>query len=278
MESVRSAARRVRIFIGTEPKAEIARKVLECSIKTRTDCEVETIPMIGPKWEYDHSGFKVGTGFSLRRWMIPQFCDWKGWAIYLDADQLVLDDIWHLWTYPSKVACPKGCATWMTYQTSKFSPKTPHPNSSVMIIDCEAAKNQKYFHIDTVLRDLKKSQDREAYVNIMYPTWLDPVPVKLPVEWNHLNVYQAGKTKLLHYTKEPEQPWYNPTHPHAWPWKLELLKALRIGFVTIEEIREAVSKFGIQEDWRVTNGLHPEYLDFTKDAVTKANPAPKRKK
>ena len=62
---------KVRVYIGSEPKTEIARKVLQCSINRRTNADVEYVVMMGKEWEYDHSKFHVGTGFSLRRWMIP---------------------------------------------------------------------------------------------------------------------------------------------------------------------------------------------------------------
>ncbi len=257
---VRSLGERVRVFIGTEPKTEIARKVLECSIRRRTNADVEFVPMIGKEWQYDHSEFKVGTGFSLRRWMIPAYCGWHGRAIYLDADQIVFSDIWDLWCQPD-YRPEKGRAAWMTYQPSKFS-KEPHPNSSVMVIDCAAAAQQEWFHLDRVLAYLKAHPSQKAYAGLMYPNWMKPEPGRIPNEWNSLNVFVEGKTKLLHYTKEPEQPWYVPDHPFAMKWKLEFQIAMTLGYITEDEVRDAVSKFGIQEDWRTTNGLHPEYLNF----------------
>lgn len=261
---------KVRVFVGTEPKAEIARKVLECSIKRRTNSEVISVPMIGKEWEYDHAGIKVGTGFSLRRWMIPAACGWHGRAIYLDADQLVFDDIWKLWTVPDRTPIP-GCAAWMTYQPSKFS-KAPHPQSSVMVIDCQRAQALPFFHIDRVLEFLKENPSREAYAGLMFPDWMKPMPGKVGNEWNSLNVYAEGKTKLLHYTKEPEQPWYKPDHPYAVRWQMEFQIALNLGYVTQMEVVDAVARFGVQEDWRPTNGLHPFYLRYLTDkaALTRA--------
>jgi len=252
---------KVRIFVGTEPKTEIARKVLECSINRRTNSEVEFIPMIGKEWQYDTTGFQQGTGFSLRRWMIPEYCKWHGRAIYLDSDQLVFSDIWDLWCQPDYNPIP-GCAAWMTYQTSKFSEKVPHPNSSVMVIDCQRAQALPYFHLDRVVDFLKNNPSKKSYGDLMFPNWMKPGPGKIGVEWNSLNVFTEGKTKLLHYTKEPEQPWYVPDHPFARQWKLEFQIALNLGYITPDEVKDAVSKFGIKEDWRVTNGLHPEYLAF----------------
>lgn len=256
-----SLGEKVRVFIGTEPKAEIARKVLQCSINRRTDACVEFVPMIGKEWEYDTTGFRVGTGFSLRRWMIPAYCGFHGRAIYLDADQAVFGDIWELWRQPD-VNPIQGCAAWMTYQVSKHSPKVPHPNSSVMVIDCERAKALPFFHLDRVLEYLREFNTQKHYAGLMYPDWMKPAPGKLPVEWNHLNVFQEGKTKLLHYTKEPEQPWYNPDHPYAVRWKMEFQVALSTGYITPDEVKAAVGKFGVKEDWRTTNGLHPEYLTY----------------
>lgn len=248
----------IRIFIGTEEKTEIARKVLQSSILRRTTHSVAFVPMIGPQWEYNTSKIKQGTGFSLRRWMIPEFCNWQGHAIYLDADQIVLGQIASLWSFP--VTDPKeGRAAWMTYQPSKFS-RTPHPNSSVMVIDCAAAKNYKYFHLDLTLQFLKDFPEKEHYASLMYPEWLHPG--KLPVTWNRLNEYVEGDTSLLHYTKEPEQPFYKPDHPLAYLWKEELVYAIENGHIERAEFELALSKWGVKEDWRNTNGLHPKYAKY----------------
>lgn len=249
----------IRVFIGTEPKTEIARKVLQHSITTRTKAQVIFVPMIGGAWEYKHD-FKVGTGFSLRRWMIPSECEWTGRAIYLDADQIVLGDIQELWNTPEKHPVP-GVAAWMTYQPSKFS-RTPHPNSSVMVIDCLEARKQDFFHFSKLHAHLTKNPTQQAYAGVMYPNWMHPVPGFLDNTWNSLNIYAHGKTKLLHYTKEPEQPWYTPDHPFAYLWQQELEAAIRAGAIQREEFEVALSKWNVKEDWRNTNGLHPWYQRY----------------
>jgi hypothetical protein len=271
---VRGLGEKVRIFVGTEPKAEIARKVLECSINRRTDAAVEIVPMIGPKWEYPTAGIKVGTGFSLRRWMIPEYCGWHGRAIYMDADQLVFSDVWDLWTKPDQHP-QAGASVWCTYQHDKYNEKFTAPQSSVMVIDCAAAKDEGGWHIDRVLA-LLQGADRDTYARFMHceaPTsrpakrewWTKVAPVKIGVEWNSLNVFAEGKTKLLHYTKEPEQPWYKPDHPHAMRWKMEFQIALNLGYITADEIRDAIKKYNVKEDWRGTNGLHPDYIEYIKN-------------
>ena len=272
----------IRVFIGTEPKTEIARKVLECSIMRRTDAQVEFYPMIGKEWEYPTANIRVGTGFSLRRWMIPAACNWEGRAIYLDADQLVLGDIQELWNKLQTHPAPFGTSAWMTYQPDKFR-KTPWPQSSVMLIDCSAAKAQWGWYIDNVLRYLKENPTQEAYANFMHATWMDPQPKQIETHWNNLNEYYPGKTRLLHFTKEPEQPWYKPDHPLAKLWQQELNVAIHLEFVTKEMLEEALAKWNVKEDWRPTNGMHPDYRKFVptkKGSVRPSNvptPPPERR-
>src|ERR1022692_373234 len=97
----------VRIFIGTENKTRVFEAVLAHSIRTRSSLPVEITPMIGSAWEYP-ADLPVGTGFSLRRWLIPAACGWKGRAIYLDADQLVFGDVKELWEKDKYAANSEG--------------------------------------------------------------------------------------------------------------------------------------------------------------------------
>lgn len=251
----------IRIFIGTEPKTLIPQKVLESSIYRRTSSPVEFIPMIGPTWEYSLEGISVGTGFSLRRWMIPDHCHHQGRAIYLDADQIVLADISELWSMPDHVGSTSGASAWMTYQVSKWSPKTPHPNSSVMVIDCDRTA-EGFWGIDKILPYLRANPDRKYYANLMYPNWMDPAPVKISSHWNALNTYSEGKTKLLHYTSEPNQPQYKPDHELSHLWEAELVEAIKGGFIQKPDFEEALGKWQVKEDWRDQNGIHPYYRKY----------------
>ncbi len=260
-----SMAQKMRVFIGTEPRTEIARKVLEQSIARRTDADVTFTPMIGRQWEYDASGLKLGTGFSLRRWMIPAACGFQGRAIYLDADQLVLTDLWDLWTYPDRY--PRdGASVWCTYQPDKLS-REPWPQTSVMVIDCGAAKEWGW-RIDDVLTHLRNHGTADAYHDFMHAAdgdgyWTKAPPVEVDAQWNSLDRYREGKTKLLHYTSEPNQPWYNPDHAHAHLWKMELQAAINAEKITVDEIKAAVDQWKPPEPGRRMTGLHPDYFVFT---------------
>lgn len=259
----------IRICIGTEDKTELARLVLQHSITRRTAAPVEFTPMIGSAWEYPTENLRVGTGFSLRRWMIPAYFGWAGRAVYLDADQIVLGDVAELWAYFRLLDAADGPTAAMTYQPSKFS-KAPHPNSSVMLVDCERAKRkldanvEPFWDISKVLAHLVGHPDK--YPGLMYPNWMVPAPGRVHDCWNHLNTFvpqgQPKHTRLLHYTKENTQPWYVPGNPHASLWEAELVSAIGAGVVPRDLFEEGLAKFGVQEDWRKTNGLHPHYASL----------------
>lgn len=251
----------IRVFCGTEPKTMVACRVLEHSIRRRTKAAVEFTPMIGPGWEVPKDT-PAGTGFSLRRWLIAHHCGFLGRAIYMDADQVVLGDVAELAAYPDTAPAP-GCSAWMTYQPDKFSNK-PWPQSSVMVIDCEAAGGQEMWHPHKLFNHLR-GVDRSSrkYADCMHATWMAPPPARLPDHWNHLNVFTEGVTRLLHYTKEPEQPWYKPDHQLAHVWRKELVDAIKAGAAgTRAEFQKLLGDWGKKADWRNTNGLHPTYKKY----------------
>lgn len=263
-------ASRIRVFIGTEPKTEIARKVLECSIQRRTDTPVDFIPMIGKEWEYPTNGFHFGTGFSLRRWMIPAYCGWDGLAIYLDADQLVLADIKELWDAPRLQPSTHGTSIWCSYQPDRFS-STPWPQSSVMLIDCAAAKGEWGWNLETTLNFLRGKPDRRDYAAFMHMCerdkqglryWTRQPPKRISSDWNGLDTYTRDQTKLIHYTAEDKQPWFNPDHPLTAPWERELIYALHSGMVTDREVLDAVAAWTASPVKGRRYGMHPYYKAF----------------
>lgn len=266
----------LRIFCGTEPKTYIAQKVLEHSIKMHTAQEVVFIPMIGKQWEYPTEGIKVGTGFSLRRWMIPAACNFEGRAVYMDADQLVFGDVSELVAEADRrfQILPTDPAILCTEAFDKYSPKMPVPQTSVMVMDCAALKWFSESKLEYILDFLRKNPGPGPYGDLMHAKWLSGRIGALPNSWNHLNVYNA-QTRLLHYTKEPEQPWYKPDHPLAHHWETALKAAIADGFVTDNDLKEALARWNVKEDWRNTNGLHPHYARYLKrsrGAVPKTNP------
>jgi hypothetical protein len=197
--------------------------------------------------------------------MIPAACGYDGYAIYLDADQIVFGDIAELYELGKTRLLDSTAHIACTHQPDKMYPKGA-PQTSVMVLDCWRLKHNEWVDIDKVVGWLKAHTEKKEYAHLMHGGFLDKTD-PLPVEWNHLNEFLPGRTKLLHYTKEPEQPWYKPDHPLSDLWKFELVKALQAGVVTRADMDEALAMWGKKVDWRPTNGLHPHYKKFLVSAV-----------
>ena len=103
----------IKIFVGCDPNNSDLEQmmVLDYSIHKHTDAPVEIIWMqlsrdpksfwySNPKTGEGWNTVKWATPFSGFRWAIPEYCDYQGRAIYMDADMVVLDDLVKLWQHP----------------------------------------------------------------------------------------------------------------------------------------------------------------------------------
>ena len=254
----------IRICIGTEPKTELMRYVLQYSILRRTSSAIEFTPMIGTWWDSKTDGLstkRTGTGFSTRRWLIPEYFEWAGRAIYLDADQIVLSSIEPLWDMPDTQPL-EGCAAWMTYQQAPWITGTVPffvYNSSVMCIDCDAAKSNNWDFQRIADKILDPKCSVSEYRRLMYPEWMRINPTIIDSGWNSLDrLYE--KTKLLHYTDEPNQPPYHPSGNLAHLWREELVEALKAKYIPKDVWDTSVALWSAPRlDHRKTQGLHPDY-------------------
>lgn len=84
----------IRVFIGSHKRFERCEPVIEYSIRKYASEPVD-IKFLRP--EYYGCEDSGCTGFSKMRWEIPRICNYKGHAIYLDVDMILLSDIKELW-------------------------------------------------------------------------------------------------------------------------------------------------------------------------------------
>lgn len=254
----------IRVFIGSEPKTEIPKKVLEYSILKNTKSQV-VFPGLdsNDSWsERAKEGWRstLGTGFSLLRWEIPERCNFEGFAIYLDADMIVLADIKDLWL--SDVNHPNNkCSVWCTWQVCKWFPEKETPETSVMLIDCAKAKNNQP-NMKAIYSYIDDDPRRKKYVNIMRTFKHKNRPQRIDTSWNRLNTCPPNHTNILHYTKEPEQPWYNPGHSHKKLWEDLLVECLDKKIVTKDELKIALSSYVPHTRKIRGQGLHPYYKKY----------------
>ncbi|MEX2120866.1 MAG: glycosyltransferase [Pirellulales bacterium] len=231
----------LRVFVGTDESQRVATRVLEHSIRKHSSRPVSFQPMFDlsvptPKEKAN----RPRTGFSFYRFAIPKLCGYRGRALYVDADMQVFSDLAELWEVPfgsQKVLCTNQPAAPEAWK-EKGSFFHAGRQMSVMLLDCSRLD----WSVDEVVRGL--DEKRYDYRRLMFDLCLvepDEIADRIPPEWNCLEWYEAGKTKLLHYTVVPAQPWKNDDNPLCPIWMAEFREALAAGAIPPEEVQHGLA-------------------------------------
>lgn len=230
----------VRVFVGADRSQQLAIRVLEHSIRRHTSAAVEIIPMVDlPTPEPRDPRNRQRTGFSFSRFCIPALCDYRGKAIYMDADMQVFKDIRGLWELPfdgAKVLVQQEVKH--TERTlSKFNaPRVRKKQCAVMLLDC----GNLDWKIDDIVRGL--DDGRYNYEQLMSEICIldeQYVAYRVPFEWNSLEHYEP-ETCLIHYTDMGTQPWVSTRNPNGGLWFDEVREMLSNGSLDWQTLREEV--------------------------------------
>jgi hypothetical protein len=228
----------VRVFVGTDRSQMLAARVLEYSIKRYASMSVEVAPMCGFDVPMPRDpANRPRTGFSFARFLIPSLCGYRGRAIYLDADMLVFDDIVAVWEQPmgeADVLCAEPP-----------SDESRIRQYSVLLLNCANLP----WKIEDIVAGL--DQGRYDYRRLMHEFCIVPaerIAAGLASEWNSLEQYEPGRTRLLHYTDMPTQPWVSQANRNGGLWYAALREALEEGYVSKEEVYREVDRGHVSPD------------------------------
>ena len=194
----------IRVFIGFDTVETVSYHVLSHSIQARCSEPVSITPLMLTQLsglmtrEYHNL---QSTEFSFSRFLVPHLCDYQGWALFMDCDMLVLDDMADLWNlrddnFAVQVVkhdhVPKETTKFLGQPQSKYEKKNW---SSVMLFNNEMCKALTPDFVNTATGlELHRYQ------------WLDGDHLigDIPHHWNHLVGYDetvpAGEVSNLHYT------------------------------------------------------------------------------
>src|SRR6478672_2274007 len=106
-----------------------------------------------------------------------------------------------------------------------------------MVLDCERLN----WDVHTIVGGLDSG--RYTYSELMFELCILPdeqIADRVPPEGNHLEHYDSGITKLLHYTVVLLQPWRSDDNPLGWLWEQAYRDAVRAGAVPWDEVEELV--------------------------------------
>jgi len=203
----------INIFIGYDPREDVAYKVCKHSIIKRTpDAVIQ--PLIKKDLEaenyYTRSIDKLAsTEFTFTRFLVPALMDYKGWALFIDCDMLLQSDITELFKladdqYAVMVVKHAFHPTHTVKMDGRIQSRYPRKNwSSVMLFNCGHPSNK------ILTKDLVNDETKDgAYFHRF--SWLEDKEIgTLHHEWNYLvghHYLHDGPPKLIHYTEGG--PWF----------------------------------------------------------------------
>jgi Glycosyl transferase family 8 len=249
----------MKIFIGTDDSQIVAAKVLEHSIMKHASRPVQVVHMLNLAYpKITNPNVKPGTNFSFSRFRIPELAGFRGRAMYVDADMQVFADVAELWDIPFNdhtVLCTRQDYIPEVWQ-GKNCPFTPGRQMSVMLLDCDRLDWQIAPIIDRLNRGDYTYKELLTQLCIVSP---DLIRDDIDPGWNCLEYFDEKKTKLLHYTSVPTQPWKNNSNSLAGVWMAGFAEACRDGAVTLEEVGRAVVEGHVRiELLEVARKIHAE--------------------
>ena len=205
----------IRVFVGSQYEQRVPAMVLKSSIMEHTHHPVFFNILsdfnITHKTPDDPKN-RPRTPFSFQRFMIPSLTTGK--AFYLDSDMQVFGDMAELLDIDFGDNEVLACSGMDKYGHRKGS------EYAFLMMDCDKID----WNLDKIVEDLDAG--KMNYEELMFDFKIAKVGHKISPDWNSLDHYEEGVTKLLHYTDMARQPWRVPNHPHEDQWKKGLLKTL----------------------------------------------------
>jgi hypothetical protein len=191
----------IPIFIGYDPREAVAYHVCANSIIRQSSQPVAFSPLaLNILNDYEEEHTDGSNHFIYSRFLVPHLMGYQGWAIFMDGDMLVRDDIVNLWNLrEDDKAVMVVKHKYLTKMTTKYlgskNENYPCKNwSSVILWNCGHPENKI-----VTPEFIQKSTGAQLHRF----TWLDAASVgQLPTEWNWLpDEYGANPgAKLCHYT------------------------------------------------------------------------------
>ena len=220
----------MKVFVGYDTREDIAYQVCKHSIESKqSDASVRPLKqqeLRDAGWYTRGIDKLASTEFTFTRFLIPELCNFNGWALFMDCDMILKTDIKQLFDQADDeyaVMCVQhdyspSATTKMDGQAQTIYPRKNW--SSVMLFNCGHKSNAKL--TQNLVNDPKITG---AYLHRF--SWLKDKEVgELSPEWNwlvgHYKEPKDGTPKLIHYTEGG--PWFENYRncDYHQDWKDEL--------------------------------------------------------
>jgi hypothetical protein len=191
----------IRVFIGFDSREAVAYHVCANSIIRHSSKPIAfTALALNNLQDYEEGHTDGSNQFIYSRFLVPHLMEYKGWAIFMDGDMLVRDDIEKLWSLRDESKAVMVVKhDYQTRLTEKYlgskNENYPRKNwSSVILWNCGHEANR------AVTPEFVQGA---TGAQVHRFSWLsDDLIGELPIEWNWLpDEFGANfDAKLLHYT------------------------------------------------------------------------------
>ena len=191
----------IPIFIGYDPREAIAYHTCVNSIIRHASQPVAIIPLaLNLLQGYNETHTDGSNHFIYSRFLVPHLMGYSDWAIFIDGDMILRDDIvklWNLRELSRDVMVVKH--DYKTKMTEKYlgakNENYPRKNwSSVILWNCGSFPNRRL---------TPEFIEKATGAQLHRFSWIEDSRIgELPPEWNWLpDEYGANPdAKLLHYT------------------------------------------------------------------------------
>jgi len=191
----------INIFIGYDHREAIAYHVCANSIIRHSSKPISFTPLaLTNMQDYQETHTDGSNQFIYSRFLVPHLMEYNGWAIFMDGDMLVRDDIEKLWSLRDDTKAVMVVKhNYKTKMTEKYlgakNENYPRKNwSSVILWNCGHAANKVV---------TPEFIETATGAQLHRFTWLaDELVGELPKVWNWLpdELGANQDAKLLHYT------------------------------------------------------------------------------
>lgn len=191
----------IPVFIGYDPREAIAFHVCTNSIIRQSSQPVSINPLaLNILSGYEERHTDGSNHFIYSRFLVPHLMNYKGWALFIDGDMILRDDIVKLWELRDE---------------SKAVMVVKHDYKTKMVEKYLGSKNEDYpckNWSSVILWNCGHPANRQITPEFIQSatgaqvhrfTWLTEDQIgELPKEWNWLDIeYEWNPlAKLIHYT------------------------------------------------------------------------------
>jgi lipopolysaccharide biosynthesis glycosyltransferase len=205
----------LRIFIGWDSREDIAYQVCKQSILDTASVPVEIVPLkqkdLIRKGLYSRpTDTLASTEFTFTRLLLPELCNFQGWALFIDCDVVLKTDIKELFDQVDDqyaVMCAQHDYTPKEGTKMDGKQQLPYPRknwSSMMLVNCGHTSNK------IVTKEFVNDPEKTGAFLHRF-SWLhDSELGKISHTWNWLVGWYSQPTNgipdLIHYTNGG--PWF----------------------------------------------------------------------